>query len=166
MGYPPTFHRTRAFNLPTRSGHSRRSYLGYSKSDLCPTRNNWNFCRARKPLRDEQALRSFNNCLTDFAVGYSIATEIRETVPRPRRFHPRPVFPVSRSRFATEASWSPLRSTRGWVYAVHEILWNWKIGECLCSTVDHAARGRYSPRYGISINVFTRPVCRGNFILF
>lgn len=30
---------------------------------------------------DEQVLRSFNNCLTDFAVGYSIATEIRETVP-------------------------------------------------------------------------------------
>lgn len=36
---------------------------------------------ARKPPRDEQVLRDFNNCLTDFAVGYSIATEIRETVP-------------------------------------------------------------------------------------
>ncbi|KAG5333965.1 TIM protein, partial [Acromyrmex charruanus] len=36
---------------------------------------------ARKPPRDEQVLRGFNNCLTDFAAGYSIATEIRETVP-------------------------------------------------------------------------------------
>jgi len=35
----------------------------------------------RKPSQDEQVLWSFNNCLTDFAVGYSIATEIRETVP-------------------------------------------------------------------------------------
>lgn len=138
-----------AFNL-RRSLHSRCrvGYAGISKSDLCSTRNNWNFRRAQKPPRDEQVLRDFNNCLTDFAVGYSIATEIRETVPGHDGFiaglpasHGRPQHRPTKAH--REFSWFPRNIVK---------LGNWEI-----SALNSGMRG--GDRIGrdsISVNVYPR----------